>query len=95
MEALIIGLIIIILIVYAFIKHQRKKEKEPTSYERQKQAEEMAKGVEELINEVFLESEYGKQTNKEIEHLKSEIKQLRKELSESKGDDYEKQIRKE
>lgn len=94
MEALI-GLIVIIIAVCSFIKYHRKKEKELTPYERQKQAEEMAKGVEELINEVFQESEYGKQTNKEIEHLKSEIKQLRKELSESKGDDYEKQIRKE
>lgn len=55
----------------------------------------MAKEVEGLINEVVQESEYGKQTNKEIEQLKSEIKQLRRELSESKGDDYEKQIRKE
>lgn len=94
MEALIIGSIIIILIVCAFIKHQHKK-KELASYEHEKQTREMAKEVEGLINEVIQESEYGKKTNNEIEQLKSEIKQLRKELCESKGDDYEKQIRKE
>lgn len=51
----------------------------------------MAKGVEELINEVVQESEYGKKTNEEIEQLRSEVKQLRKELSELKKDDHDKQ----
>lgn len=90
MEVLIIGSIIITLIVCAFIKQQHKK-KELASYEHEKQTKEMTKGVEELINELVQESEYGKQTNKEIEQLKREIKQLRKELSEAKGDDCEKQ----
>ncbi|OQZ00526.1 MAG: hypothetical protein B6D35_06350 [Candidatus Brocadia sp. UTAMX2] len=90
MEALI-GLIVIIIAVCSFIKYQRKKEKELTPYERQKQVEEMAKGVEELISEVVQESDYGKKTNEEIEHLKNEIKQLQKELSKFKKDDHEKQ----
>ncbi|NUO10229.1 MAG: hypothetical protein HUU08_16465 [Candidatus Brocadia sp.] len=89
MEAFIV-LIIIILIIYAFIKHHNKK-KELTQYEREKQTKEMAKGVEELINELIQESEYGKKTNEEIEQLRSEVKQLRKELGKLKRDDHEKQ----
>lgn len=93
MEALFVLVIIIVVVTYLVIKRPRKKELTP--YERQKQVEEMAKGVEELINEVVQESEYGKKTNEEIERLRSEVKQLRKELSELKKDDHDKQIKKE
>lgn len=86
---LFIFFIAIIVVAYLVIKRPRKKELTP--YERQKQVEEMAKGVEELINELIQESECGKKANEEIEQLKGEVKQLQKEMSELKKDDHEKQ----